>query len=99
MASGKIMKRAVDALTPGEFLHDIEVRGFGCKCTSTGKKVYFVQYRMGGRGTPTERFTIGKHGSPWTADGARDEAIRLLGMVKGGTSPAAHKRAQAEARE
>ena len=32
--------------------------------------------------------SIGRHGSPWTPDTARNEARRLLGLVAGGTDPA-----------
>ena len=67
----KITKRTVDAAAHGErdlFLWDAEVKGFGLKVTPAGSKVYMLQYRMGGRDTPTRRYTIGKHGSPWTPD-------------------------------
>jgi site-specific recombinase XerD len=36
-------------------------------------------------------FTIGKHGSPWTPDMARDEARKLLVNVTEGSDPAADK--------
>jgi integrase len=42
------------------------------------------------------RFTIGRHGAPWTPDTARQEALRLLGEIVKGGDPAAEKR---EARE
>lgn len=93
----KITKRLVDATKPGErdlFVWDTEVKGFGLKVTPAGGKVYVLQYRIdGGRATAPKRFTIGKHGSPWTADTARDEAIRLLGMVKAGIDPQSQKMA------
>jgi integrase len=91
----KITKRIVDAATPGErdlFLWDEEVKGFGLKVTPAGSKVYMLQYRMGGRATPTRRYTIGKHGSPWTPDEARDEAKRLLREVVAGRDPVLVKR-------
>ena len=87
----KIGKRSVDALKPGErdeFLWDTELKGFGVKCTPKGRKVYIVQYQVGGRGTPLRRMTIGRHGSPWTPDKARAEAERLLAQVKLGADPA-----------
>jgi integrase len=86
----KITKRLVDATSADRgalLVWDTEVKGFGLKVTPTGAKTYLVQYRMGGRGSPTRRFTIGTHGSPWTPDLARDEALRLLGAVKGGQDP------------
>ena len=91
----KITKRIVDAAAPGErdlFLWDAEVKGFGLKVTPAGSKVYMLQYRMGGRDTPTRRYTIGKHGSPWTPDEARDEAKRLLREVVAGRDPGIMKR-------
>jgi integrase len=42
------------------------------------------------------RFTIGRHGAPWTPDTAREEARRLLGEIVSGADPASAKR---EARE
>lgn len=58
------------------------------KVTRSGRKVYVVQYRMGGRGFPTKRRTIGADGSPWTPLTARAEAERVLHMVGLGQDPA-----------
>ena len=91
MATAKITKRSVDAVTASvadQFLWDDDLRGFGLKTTPAGKKVYLLQYRLGGRGFATKRMTIGTHGSPWTPAAARDEAERLLGLVRQGTDPA-----------
>ena len=90
MASGKISKRGVDAMKPGardSYLWDGELHGFGVKCTPAGKKVYLVQYRVGGRRGRTRRVTIGSHGVV-TPDKAREEAKRLLGVVAAGGDPA-----------
>lgn len=94
MATGKVSKRSVDALKPGpkdQFLWDDDLRGFGLKVTPAGNRVYLLQYRMGGRGSPTRRYTIGTHGSPWTATTAKTEARRLLALVTQGKDPAADK--------
>jgi integrase len=94
MASGKIIKRNVDATHPAakdQFLWDDELRGFGLKVTPAGGKVYLIQYRLGGRGSATRRFTIGAHGNPWTPASARREAERLLIVVKQGGDPASEK--------
>ena len=75
---------------PGErdvFLWDVDVKGFGLKVSPAGSKVYLVQYRLGGREARTQRYTIGKHGSPWTPDKAREEAERLLGRVANEIDP------------
>ena len=88
---GKITKRLVDSLTIAateSFLWDSEVKGFGLKVTPTGKRVYLLQYRQNGR---VRRFTIGLHGSPWTPEQARTEAVRLLGLVVQGEDPAEAK--------
>lgn len=94
MATGKIMKRTVDAFHSADrdqFLWDDELRGFGVKATPAGNKVFLIQYRMGGRGTKTRRYTIGTLGSPWTPQAAREEAERLLRLVRQGTDPADDK--------
>jgi integrase len=95
MASGKITKRAVDAIQPAatdSFLWDDELRGFGLKVTPAGKRSYVYQYRIGGRGAKTKRWTIGSHGSPWTATTARVEAERLALLVGQGIDPVAAER-------
>ena len=86
MASGRITKRAVDAIPvppvgKRSHLWDDELRGFGCMVTDRGAKSYLVQYRIGGRGSPTRRISIGKHGSPWTPDTARQRAKELLEQI------------------
>jgi integrase len=97
-----ITKTTVDAAAPGArdaFLWDDKLTGFGLKVTPAGNKVYIAQYRTGGRGTPTKRVTIGRHGSiapngkPWTPDTARRKAMAILGAVVDGKDPAAEKRA------
>jgi integrase len=85
----KITKRNVDSTEaePGDvFVWDTEVKGFGLKVTPKGRKVYLLQYRL--PGSSTRRYTIGVHGAPWTPDGARNEAIALLGQVSRGEDPA-----------
>jgi integrase len=90
MATGNITKRTVDALAPGArdvFLWDEKEAGFGVKITPAAKVSYVYQYRMGGRGTPTKRWTIGSHGGAWTAATARTEAERLARLVGQGIDP------------
>jgi integrase len=82
---GKITKRAVDQLSAGNVLWDTEVKGFGIRCRQSAAKKYILKMRVGGR---QRWITIGRHGSPWTADGARAEAIRLLGLKASGKDPA-----------
>lgn len=94
----KIGKTTVDALKPGAVLWDIDLRGFGVRCREGGTKTYIVQYRAGsGRGAPLRKYTIGKHGSPWTPDLARKEARRVLGLVANGADPASQRASEKNA--
>lgn len=63
------------------FIWDSLLHGFGVRVTSAGTKSYVFQYRLGGRESRTRRYTIGRHGSPWSATDARAEAERLAQMV------------------
>jgi integrase len=91
VATGKVTKTTVESLSPPAdgkaFLWDKQVAGFGVYVTPQGARVYILQYRMGGRGYPTRRYTIGRHGSPWTPERARERARELLYLVYQGTDP------------
>lgn len=80
-----ITKNEVDKVQPTDkviFFWDLALSGFGLKVSLNGVKSYVVQYRTaGGRGGQVRRVTIGRHGSPWTAEIARTEAKRLMGHV------------------
>ena len=85
---GKITKRSVESVAHGQrdvLLWDTELPGFGVKVTPRGKRVYVLQYSLGGR---TRRYTIGQHGVDVTADEARCEARRLRGRVAERHDPA-----------
>jgi len=92
MATARITKRSVEAIpfpTGGKrsYLWDDQLKGFGLMVTPTGSRSYLIQYRIGGREAPTRRYTIGKHGSPWTADKARERAADLLELVRKKVDP------------
>ena len=90
----KLTKRTVDAAQPGigdMFLWDSDVKGFGLKVTASGRKIYVLQYRT--HDGQSRRYTIGKHGSPWTPDLGRTEAERLLRRIAEGKDPQAEKMA------
>jgi integrase len=92
----RITKRRVDATEPAGkdlLVWDTELKGFGLKVTPAGQKSYLLQYRMGGRGTPTRRVNIGRHGIDVTADQARDAATRLRGLISQGIDPAKERKA------
>jgi hypothetical protein len=89
----RITKRSVDAATPSDkdtYLWDDELKGYGFKTTPAGKRVYLVQYRIGGRKGRVRRVTIGAHGTV-TPEQARTEARKLLGQVAAGSDPAADR--------
>ncbi len=92
----QISKRTVDAAVQAQkdsYLWDDELKGFGLKVTPAGRKVYLIQYRLGGRKGRTRRVTIGPHGK-LTAEQARMEAKRLLGEVAVGRDPAERRDAR-----
>jgi integrase len=93
VSTAHITKRVVDeaqANTRDTFLWDDELSGFALKVTPAGRKVYLVQYRLGGRKGRTRRVTIGRHGE-LTPTAARSEAKRLLGEIALGHDPASDR--------
>lgn len=97
MATGRVTKGAVDALQAGArnvFLWDTRLRGFGVKVTPSGAKTYVYQYRLGGRGSPTRRYTIGRHGDGLPPDLARERAEKLAAKVVHGIDPLEEERAE-----
>ena len=97
MPNIKITKSQLDKLGSehaGSLFWDTELSGFGVKVLKDGGKTYIAQYRTSrGREGKTTRVTIGRHGAPWTAELARDEARRVLGRVALGEDPAAAEQA------
>ena len=90
MASGKVTKRTLDSMLSAGmtgYLWDTDLKGFGIRIASSGIVSYVLQYRMGGREATSRRYTIGRHGSPWTPATARTEAERLLIVVAQGIDP------------
>src|ERR1700761_4581356 len=85
----KIGLRDIRAVQAGQTIWDGSVVGFGARRQVSWVVSYFVTYRTtGGR---KRTYTIGKHGSPWTPDTARQEARRVLGEVAKGADPQADK--------
>lgn len=84
----KLTKRLVEGTVAGEadvLLYDTDVMGFGVRIGRGGSRSYFTEYRLPGR--VRRRFTIGRHGSPWTVETARKEALRILGLATRGEDP------------
>jgi integrase len=85
----KLTKKTVESIKPDPlkdvFVWDSELKGFGLRVFSTGRRTYFLQYRNSfGR---TGRHKLGVHGV-MTAEAARDEAKRILGDIARGEDPA-----------
>jgi integrase len=91
----RIGLRQVRALKPGDTVWDASLSGFGARRQKSEAVSYVLYYRTGeGR---QRWYTIGRHGAPWTAETAREEAKRLLGDVAHKADPAAEKRARRKA--
>lgn len=89
----RLTKRRIDAFESDRdeaFLWDSEVKGFGVRLRSSGSRTFIVKYRMG---SSVRRHTLGKVGSPYTVDEAREAAVELLRVVKSGEDPMKAKRA------
>ena len=81
-------------MQPGQVVWDTAVSGFGAR-RQAGPVSYILRFRTAeGR---QRSYTIGKHGSPWTPEAARDEAQRLLGIIVLGGDPSADKVARRQA--
>lgn len=83
--ASNITKSVVESLRPGEIAWDNRVAGFGVR-RQRASKVYVLKTRVRGR---QRWFTIGRHGSPWTVDKAREKAKSILGEIADKKDPAA----------
>ncbi|MDY7524498.1 Arm DNA-binding domain-containing protein [Sphingomonas sp. 10B4] len=95
-STARINKSTVDAMpTPAAggraMLWDTEVKGFGVRIAASGVRTYLLRYRMAGRDTPQRTLTIGRHGSPFTAEQARKRAVELLAQVRLGVDHVADR--------
>lgn len=89
---GKITKTKVDALKPGQVLHDKEIKGFVARCLPSEAVTYGFRYRD--KGTGKQRWLgLGLHGSI-TADEARDLAKKEAGKVADNRDPVAEREAK-----
>lgn len=89
----RITKSAIARLGPNEVIRDTELTGFGAR--SRAKVItYFVEKKVRRR---RMFITIGRHGSPWTADTARKKASSLLVEMAAGGDPVERQRREREA--
>lgn len=80
-------KRRDDGSLADGYVWDSELTGFSVKATAGGKKVFLVQYRIGGRAGKTQRVTLGVWGR-MTLSQARKLAKETLGRVAARGDPA-----------
>lgn len=93
MGNAKISKKVIDTLPlTGKtyFCWDTQISGYGVRVTATGSKAFVYQYRLGGRGSPEKRTTIGKC-KILTPDAARKIAFDYAEKVRGGIDPVEEK--------
>jgi integrase len=92
----RLSNRTVEDIAQGDadiFVWDEELPGFGVKVTTKGRRIYILQYRYKHR---VYRHTIGRHKVDTNAYKARNEALRLRGLIASGKNPA-KERTQSEA--
>jgi integrase len=77
---------SVKRLKPGEIVWDTKVAGFGVRRQKSEARTYIVKTRVNNQ---QRWFSIGRHGSPWTPEKARREAMRILSDVAQGEDIAA----------
>lgn len=85
-----LTKSEIDKMAARTVLWDAgkgSVPGFGVRRQKT-HPVFFVKYSDRGR---QRWFSIGRYGAPWTVDGARQEAKRVLGQAASGNDPAVQR--------
>lgn len=95
----KLTKRTIDAIKPTDrdvFIWDDNMPGFGIRAYPSGRKVFVVQYRVGGRGGRLRRLALGQYG-PITAAQARKMAQQTLADIAVGKDPAGEKTARKKA--
>ena len=97
MPNVKLTKRAVEKQEPGSrdiILWDTNLKGFACKVTPKGRRVYSVYYRT--RDGRQRRPAIGAHGAV-TCEQAREIARQWLAEAAAGGDPSADRQSQKNA--
>src|SRR5262245_38767758 len=77
------------------YMHDTELRGFGCYINAKGNVSWFVQRWVGGEGGTLKRAVIG-HLASMPIDQARRQAIIDLGKIAEGEDISLRKKALLE---
>src|ERR1700690_3863416 len=87
--NAKLGLRDIRSLQHGQTVWDGSVSGFGARRQGGSVVSYILAYRT--KDGRQRTYTIGKHGSPWMPDTARQDARRVLGKVVKGADPVADK--------
>jgi integrase len=91
-----LTERVAKAAKPAKARYTIpdgKVSGLGLRVEPSGLKTFIVRYRSngGGRGAPERLMVIGRYGPTMTVNQARQEAGRILAIVKLGGDPGAER--------
>ncbi|MEI6560160.1 MAG: site-specific integrase [Rhodospirillaceae bacterium] len=92
----KLTKRGIDQLKAtdkDQWVSDESLSGFYLRITPKDARTFWVQYRMGGRGSPTKKLKLGAYGV-LTPDQARSQAELILADVARGIDPVAEAKAK-----
>lgn len=84
MSKERLTKTLIDRLLPAETEYVRwcgKLSGFGCRVWPSGKKVFIVFYRAGGRGSTLRKKTLGTYGT-LTVEQARREAEKYLASAQ-----------------
>jgi integrase len=65
---------AINAMAPGDIIHDTTIKGFGARRQKDAVS-YFFKTRVNGK---QRWYTIGRHGNPWVPETARKYALKIL---------------------
>ena len=76
---------------------DTAVPGLELRVLASGARAYCVRYRLGGRGSPQRRLTLGAAGE-MRLDDARKAALKALAEVRHGGDPVAERKSVIQAR-
>ncbi len=86
---GQKMASALGNPEKETWIWDTEVKGFFLRVYPSGQKTFPLKYRVDGQ---QKVYTIGKFGSPWTVEQARDRASALLYEAQTGADPQTRKK-------
>jgi integrase len=87
VAHGKVTIRSVNALRPGVTLKSTDLPGFMVRASGEDKTYSWVGRIGRGRAAPQIRYTIGRHGAPWTPQTALAEAKWASGEAANDRDP------------